>query len=253
VDGGGFADNAVFDVGARVIAPFLWRKKIKTVETLILSHPNSDHLNGLIFIAEHFRVRDIWTNGEKRQTLGYQRLREIIAETKIRHLQYCDLPKRKEINGVDFKILYPPEDFLKRGKKEHWRNVNNNSLVVKATYGKISFLFTGDIMSGAEKDLTAIAGGELKSTVLMVPHHGSKSSSSPGFIDAVQARIGIISSGWQNRFNAPSDTVLRRYQQRGVRLLRTDLAGAVTCVSDGKHLNVSGRLEDRLIVLTDLK
>jgi competence protein ComEC len=238
VDGGGFSDSAVFDVGSRVIAPFLWRKKIRTVETLILSHPNSDHLNGLIFIAEHFRVRDIWTNGEKRQTLGYQRLAETIAKRKILHPQYRDLPKQKEINGVAFQILYPPEDFLERRKKERWRSVNNNSLVVKATYDKISFLFTGDIMSGAEKDLTAMAGGELKSTVLMVPHHGSKSSSSTGFIDAVQPRIGIISSGWQNRFNLPNFSVLKSYQQRGVHIMRTDSTGAVTCVSDGKHLDV---------------
>jgi competence protein ComEC len=251
VDGGGFADNAVFDVGARVIAPFLWRKKIRTVETLVLSHPNSDHLNGLIFIAEHFRVKDIWTNGEKRQTLGYQRLAETIARRKIRHLQYRDLPKRQEINGVDFQILYPPEDFLERGKKERWRSVNNNSLVVKATYGKVSFLFTGDIMSGAEKDLTAMAGVELKSTVLMVPHHGSRSSSSSGFIDAVQPRIGIISSGWRNRFNLPNVSVLESYRQRGVRILRTDSTGAVTCVSDGNHLNVSGRLKDSSNDLTD--
>jgi competence protein ComEC len=253
VDGGGFSDNAVFDVGARVIAPFLWRKKIRTVETLILSHPNSDHLNGLIFIAEHFRVRDIWTNGEKRQTLGYQSLTETIAKRKILHPQYCDLPKQKQINGVDFQILYPPEDFLERGKKERWRSVNNNSLVVKATYGKISFLFTGDIMSGAEKDLTAMVGDELKSTVLMVPHHGSKSSSSTGFIDAVQPRIGIISSGWQNRFNLPNFSVLKSYQQRGVHIMRTDSTGAVTCVSDGKHLKVSSRPKDRSNGLTDPK
>jgi len=253
LDGGGFSDNAVFDVGARVIALFLWRKKIRTVETLILSHPNSDHLNGLIFIAEHFRVRDIWTNGEKRQTLGYQRLAQTIAKRKILQPQYLNLPKQTQINGVDFQILYPPEDFLERGKKERWRSINNNSLVVKATHGKISFLFTGDIMSGAEKDLTALAGGELKSTVLVVPHHGSKTSSSTGFIDAVQPRIGIISAGWQNRFNLPSISVLKSYQQRGVHILRTDLSGAVTCVSDGKHLDVSSRLKDRSNDLTGPK
>jgi len=251
VDGGGFSDNAVFDVGARVIAPFLWRKKIRTVETLILSHPNSDHLNGLIFIAEHFQVRNIWTNGEKRQTLGYQRLAETIVRRKILHPHYRDLPKRQEINGVNFQILYPPEDFLERGKKERWRTANNNSLVVKATYGTISFLFTGDIMSGAEKELTAMAGGELKSTVLMVPHHGSKSSSSAGFIDAVQPRIGIISSGWKNRFNLPNVSVLKSYQQRGVHILQTDSTGAVTCVADDKHLNVSSWLKDRSGGLTD--
>ncbi|MBW2517297.1 MAG: ComEC/Rec2 family competence protein, partial [Deltaproteobacteria bacterium] len=73
IDGGGFSDNNTFDMGARVLAPFLWRKKIRTIDTLVLSHPNSDHLNGLIFIARHFNVKTIWTNNETRATQGYKR------------------------------------------------------------------------------------------------------------------------------------------------------------------------------------
>ncbi|MBW2201179.1 MAG: DNA internalization-related competence protein ComEC/Rec2, partial [Deltaproteobacteria bacterium] len=71
IDGGGFSDNSAFDVGARIIAPLLWRKKIKTVDTLILSHPNSDHLNGLLYIAEHFNVKRLWSNNEAANTRGY--------------------------------------------------------------------------------------------------------------------------------------------------------------------------------------
>ncbi|MGD8291812.1 MAG: ComEC/Rec2 family competence protein, partial [Desulfobacterales bacterium] len=79
IDGGGFADNSAFDVGAAVVAPLLWRKKIRTVDALILSHPNSDHLNGLIYIARHFHVKKIWTNSEARNTQGYKDLMRVIA------------------------------------------------------------------------------------------------------------------------------------------------------------------------------
>ena len=77
IDGGGFGDNTVFDVGARVVAPFLWRKKIKTVETLVLSHPNSDHLNGLLFIAENFNTSELWANGEPADNAGYHQLTQV--------------------------------------------------------------------------------------------------------------------------------------------------------------------------------
>ena len=79
VDGGGFSDNTAFDVGARIIAPFLWQKKIKTIDLLVLSHPNSDHLNGLIFLADHFNVKALWTNDEPRDTMGYHQLMDVCS------------------------------------------------------------------------------------------------------------------------------------------------------------------------------
>ena len=99
-DGGGFADNAVFDVGARVLAPLLRRKKILTVRTLILSHPNSDHLNGLIYIADRFGVKQIWTNSERRNTVGYRRLQEVLQRRDIREIPYPLLLREHRIAGV---------------------------------------------------------------------------------------------------------------------------------------------------------
>ena len=69
-DGGGFSDNRLFDMGRRVVAPVLWRRKISTVDILVLSHPNADHLNGLIYIADHFNVRELWTNGDVQHDPG---------------------------------------------------------------------------------------------------------------------------------------------------------------------------------------
>ncbi len=237
-DGGGFYDNSVFDMGARVIAPFLWRKKIKTVDTLILSHPNSDHLNGLIYIARHFNVKSVWTNGEKRNTLGYKKFMKIIKEENIDMPKFQDMSRIYKINGVALEILYPKKDFLDKRKKEKWRDTNNNSLVVKADFGKYSFLLPGDIMESAERELVSIAGETLVCNVLIAPHHGSKSSSSCLFLDKVNPEYIIISSGWKNRFHFPHPSVLKRYADLGCKIFRTDINGAITMATGGHSLEI---------------
>ncbi len=239
VDGGGFSDNDVFDVGGRVIAPFLWRKKIKTVDSLILTHPNSDHLNGLIYIARHFNVKNLWTNNETRDTAGFGQFMTTVAEKKINLLNFKDMPRTYEIEGVRVKVLYPPKDFLVKRIKDTWRTPNNNSMVVKVTFGSISFLFPGDILEAAESELAAVAGNELKSTVLLAPHHGSISSNTPQFLEMVQPEIAVISSGWKNSFHFPHPLVLSRYAERNYKVFRTDIQGAINFSTDGQFLGVT--------------
>jgi competence protein ComEC len=237
IDGGGFSDNSVFDMGARVIAPFLWRNKIRTIDTLILSHPNSDHLNGLIFIAQHFNVKTIWTNGESKTTLGYKRLRKVVAEKHLYQPDFKQLPRKQLINGVEFLFLYPPADFLdKRKAGQKWRNANNNSLVIKVSFGRVSFLFPGDVTAEAEKELVRLSGADLACDVLLVPHHGSRTSSSRPFLSKVKPDVAVISAGWKNRFRFPHATVLEAYQKRGCRILRTDRNGAIELKTDGARL-----------------
>ncbi len=238
IDGGGFADNSAFDVGQAIVAPLLRRKKIRTVDTLILSHPNSDHLNGLIYIARHFHVKRVWTNSEAQKTLGYKNFMEVIAEKRIVLPAFSDMPRNYWINGVKLDFLYPPRDFLKRKEKEKWRNPNNNSLVVKVSLGPTSFLFPGDIMAAAEKELVGIAGSKLNSTVLIAPHHGSRSSSSTTFLGEVNPEVVIFSSGRQSRFKFPNPIVLKKYQNHGCSIFRTDINGAVSLSTDGKHLEI---------------
>jgi len=239
IDGGGFSDNNVFDMGARVIAPFLWRKKIRTIDTLVLTHPNSDHLNGLIFIAQHFNVKTIWTNGESRATRGYKRIKKIIAQKQLNQPDFKHMPRKQLINGVEFFFMYPPADFLDKKAGQKWRNTNNNSLVVKVSFGDISFLFPGDIMAEAEKELVGLSGADLACDVLLVPHHGSRSSSSRLFLANVQPDVAVISAGWKNRFRFPHSTVLETYKKSGCRILRTDRDGAIKLTTDGKRLSAS--------------
>ena len=238
IDGGGFSDNSVFDMGARVLAPLLWRKKIRTVDTLILTHPNSDHLNGLLYIAEHFNVQQIWTNGETRDTRGYCRLMDIIAAENIQTPRFGSLPDRGMIHGVGINILYPQIDFIKKKARDKWRNSNNNSLVIRISFGIVSFLFPGDIMTAAERELTQMRNSQLNSTVLMAPHHGSKSSSTDVFLEAVNPQICVVSCGWKSRYRFPHPEVLQRYDRRGYRTYRTDSHGAVTFITDGQELEV---------------
>ncbi|MBL7180890.1 MAG: DNA internalization-related competence protein ComEC/Rec2 [Desulfobacterales bacterium] len=238
IDGGGFSDNAIFDIGARIVAPLLWRKKIQTVDTLILSHPNSDHLNGLIYIAEHFKVKNAWTNNQAANTIGYNLFMAAIEKGNIQHAVFKTLPRFHEINGVCFDILYPPVDFAAKSKQEWWRDLNNNSLVIKVRFGSKSFLFPGDIKARAETELVAAAGEKLQSTVLLAPHHGSKTSNTEPFLDKINPEVVIISSGQKSRFGFPHQPVLDRYRKRGFRIFNTGLHGAVIMTTDGRSLTV---------------
>jgi competence protein ComEC len=238
IDGGGVADNAAFDVGAAIIAPLLRRKKIRTIDTLLLSHPNSDHLNGLIYIARHFHVKNVWTNSETHNTLGYQNFMEVIANKKIALPAFADLQRNQSINGVKLDLLYPPRAFLERMETEKWRNTNNNSLVVKVSMGSTSFLFPGDIMAAAEDELVGLAGKDLNSTVLIAPHHGSRTSSSTVFLSEVNPEVVIISSGRQSRFKLPHHAILKKYEDHGYSIFRTDINGAVFVSTDGQQLDI---------------
>ena len=239
IDGGGFADNSSFDVGASIIAPFLWSKKIRSVDLLILSHPNSDHLNGLIYIAEYFNVKTVWTNNEPHNTLGYRKFMEVCARRKIFSPIYARMTRKHVIRGVQLDLLYPPQDFMDRKKSDKWRNLNNNSLVAKVSFGAISFLFSGDIMAAAERELVNLAGGQLRSMVLIAPHHGSRSSSSKVFLNGVNPEMVIVSCGRNTRFKFPHPEVLKRYKDLGAAIFRTDLNGAVRLSTNGKQLTVN--------------
>ena len=236
IDGGGFSDNSVFDMGARVVAPFLWQKKIKTIHTMVLSHPNSDHLNGLIYIAKNFNVETVWSNNEMSDTNAHQMFSQIIADNGINAPKFQQLPRQQNINGVKLNIIYPPKNFLAKKTEQKWRNLNNNSLVIRIAFGSVSFLFSGDIMADAEKELVSTCGQGVESTVLLAPHHGSKSSSTASFLDRVSPEVVIISSGRKTGRYYPHPAVLRRYTERNCRIYRTDTHGAISMESNGKRL-----------------
>lgn len=237
VDGGGFANNSDFDVGAAVVAPYLWRRKIATVDRLVLTHPNSDHINGLVFIANHFNVGSLWTNGEAWDSQAYRELMRAVAERGIAMPAFGELPRESFMDGVRLEVLYPPPDFSTRRQAERWRrDPNNNSLVTRFSYGEISVLLPGDIMRPAEKELVTQAGGKLGSSVLVAPHHGSSSSSSEEFLGVVQPRAVLIPCA--GRPGLPHPQILERYESLGVQVYRTDKNGAIRLATDGRRLTI---------------
>jgi competence protein ComEC len=239
MDGGGYADNRQFDMGRLVVAPVLWRKKIAKVDVLILSHPNADHLNGLIYIARHFRVRELWTNADVNTTYGYKDLMAACRETGVVVRTMDSRAGATDFGQTALTVLHPPPEFFSQPEQIGQETRNNGSLVIKAVYGQTAFLITGDIMAHAEKELVDRAGAELASTVLFAPHHGSRSSSSLELVAAVQPQVVVISAGAGNRFGFPHAEVTNRFKAAGCRTVCTATHGAVALRSDGRRVTVS--------------
>jgi len=232
IDGGGFSGSR-FDVGERVVAPLLWKKKIRTIETIVLSHPHSDHLNGLLYIAEHFNVKEIWSNKQKVKSKKFKDFEKIIKEQNI-IMPSIDKLKFVQNNSTSIEVLYPFSDITEHTSK----SINNNSIVVKICIQDHCILIPGDIELEAENELLTNYYNKLKSDVLICPHHGSKTSSTEKFIQAVNGKFVIISAGFSNNLGLPNKNVLERYKNNKYKIFRTDLNGAVFIKTNGKELEV---------------
>jgi competence protein ComEC len=236
VDGGGFYDDS-FDVGRNVVGPVLWKKKITSLHYLVLTHPHPDHLNGLQFIASSFRVGEFWENGEPCSSPPCFNLMEIIRRRGIQHRTVHDGMPPRWINGVKVEVFNPPRAGMKQGK-DPWSQTNNRSIVLKVTHKKHRFLLTGDIEEEAETHLVR-SGKDLRAEVLKAPHHGSQSSSTRGFLEAVKPSHSVFTVGSRNIFNLPNPKVLHRYEDLGCHISRTDRDGAVSFETDGERLKVT--------------
>ncbi|MBI5327971.1 MAG: DNA internalization-related competence protein ComEC/Rec2 [Deltaproteobacteria bacterium] len=223
IDGGGFY-NEDFDVGERIVAPFLWKKKITSIDYLLLSHPQSDHMKGLKFIAEKFHAKEFRWNGMVRNDNTFTELFQSLDKNNITKFITNASAAPLDINGVRVNFLNPPE--------ESNLDINNNSLVVRLDYKDASFLFTGDIEAVGEasviKNVTAGV------TVLKVPHHGSRTSSAMDFLNRVTPELAVVSVGYMNPFGFPHPEILKRYNEFKIPLLRTDILGAITVETDGQ-------------------
>ena len=127
VDGGGVADNAVFDVGRLIVAPFLRYQKIRTLDLVVLTHADADHLNGLLYVLDTFPVEAFWSNREAADTLGYRLLTETVARRRVPWPSFGDLPGVRSFGDARVELLYPPPDFLEKAAVQSWRRGNNSS------------------------------------------------------------------------------------------------------------------------------
>jgi competence protein ComEC len=238
IDGGGSAMGS-FDMGKFVLAPYLWRQRISRLDVVVLTHAHPDHLLGLLHILKNFPVREVWTSGHASATKDYENFLKIIKEKGVTHRIMGEKTAPLAINGVGVTVFnagVPTSPF--KSQAALFRATNDSSLVLRIVFGQIGFLFPGDISGAVEKKIME-RGADIKSDVLFVPHHGSFSSSSAPFLEAVRPRIAIISCGLDNAFNLPHPDVLKRYAALPARIYRTDLNGAVTLTTDGRGIRIN--------------
>lgn len=203
----------------------------KSIDVLILTHPEKDHITGLIDVLERYKVNYFVWNGIPKDDAQNKKLLEILEKLKNENkitVVAAGLGSKIIANNALFNVLGPAKDSLKK-------DANENSLVLKLSYGSSKFLFTGDIGFKVERE---IAGREnLEADVLKVAHHGSKYSTSDLFLAGVSPMAAVISVG-KNSYGHPTQEVLQKLNDFGARVLRTDENGDITILSNGTNLKI---------------
>jgi len=209
-------------------------RKIARLDLVALSHGDFDHFGGLTFLAEAFAPRAFWWNGAPADGARFAALWRALGRAAV-PVQAVSNGHRRTIGGVEVRVLHPG---ARRAGSD-----NDRSLTLQLRYGPTSVLLPGDLEADGERALVAAHGGALRSTVLKVPHHGSRTSSTATLLDAVAPRLAIVSAGADNRFGFPHPAVVDAYRRRGTELLRTDRDGAVTLriAADGAVAITTGR------------
>jgi len=208
----------------------------KSIDLVILTHPESDHMQGLLDILKIYKADYILWTGVKKNAAEYDAWISILEKQKKMGAKIIIAHAGQEIKAGNVLIdtLYPLENMEGKDLK----NTSNDTCVVsKLIFGKSSFLFTGDISSAAEKEIAG-SGENISSDVLKVAHHGSKYSTSDLFLENVKPKIAVISVGAKNTYGHPTSEVLQRLENFGIKILRTDKDGDINLVSDGKNIDI---------------
>ncbi|MBI2042002.1 MAG: MBL fold metallo-hydrolase [Candidatus Nealsonbacteria bacterium] len=214
----------------------------RTIDWIILTHPEKDHLSGLIEVLKSYNVKNILWTGIVRDTAEYREWQKLIKEEGagivIAKAGMCALSDSAQScalsESAHVDILYPFESL--EGKE--LKDSNDTSIIAKLVFGKISFLFTGDATQSVEKELVrGPTPHNLDSDVLKVGHHGSKTSTSKEFVKAVSPEVAVISAGKNNSYGHPHREVLDNLA--GINILRTDLDGDIKIISDGVNYTVN--------------
>lgn len=206
IDGGGsITDN--FDVGKKTLIPYLLDRGYTTIDYVMLSHFDQDHVGGILSVLEELKVKNVIIGKQFEDSENLQEFLEIVNEKNIK-VNVVEAGSRIHIEkNLYFDVLWPSSN-----QEISENSINNNALVCKLNYKNFTMLFTGDIEEEAEKVLVSKYGGTdiLKSAVLKVAHHGSKSSSIEEFLNLVQPRIALIGVGENNLYGHPNSNVLAR-------------------------------------------
>jgi competence protein ComEC len=232
VDGGGIPSylHSDFDVGEKTVLPFLRHRGVRTLDYVVATHADEDHVRGLLSVLQKTKVRNLVVSGYDDPAPAFQEL--------LRTARLAGIPIYREQSGISWQLetglswrfLHP--DAIHKGTRS---DTNANSVVFELDYGSRRFLFTGDIEGEVESDLLA---GARQVDVLKVAHHGSVYSTTDQFLQQVHPQYAIISAGKRNRYGHPHQATLDRLRQLGAKVYRTDQQGAITVRTDGTQLRV---------------
>jgi competence protein ComEC len=244
VDGGGIPafgrrSRPQLDIGEDVIAPYLWDRSIRTLDVIALSHAHEDHIGGLPALVSDFRPRELWT-GAMPDSAAWRSLRQVAMQAGARIVSLRS-PRHFVFGGAGIDVLAPLPDYVPGDVPK-----NNDSLVLRLRYGRHRFLLSGDVEKQVEYRM--LDANELThADVLKVAHHGSKTSTTEAFLDAVSPTFAVISDGFENSYGHPHPDVIARLKQHHAEIFRTDLDGLITIRSNGNRLSVATFAGDSLV------
>ena len=231
VDSGGVSASGDFDIGDWVLGPALRARGLRSLDYLVVTHPDPDHVGGAASLVREFNPREVWMGIPVAGHEPSRRLRETAAAARA---SWRELGRghRLDVGGVEIRVLHPPPPDWERQRVR-----NDDSVVLELRMGEVSVLLTGDIEREAERALAPTLD-LLPTVVLKSPHHGSASSTSDIWLDALRPDAVVFSCGRENRYGHPLVAVLDRVRQRGAKVFRTDEDGQVVVETDGREVTV---------------
>ena len=241
IDGGG-SEIGDYDVGEKVLVPYLLDRGIKNIDYIIISHFDEDHCGGLVAVIEKLKVKNVIIAKQFKYSSNYEKFIELTQNKKIKLI---DVEAGSRINidtDVYIDVIWPNSN-----KIINENILNNNSLVCKIKYKNFSMLCTGDVEELAEVQILEQYKGKqiLKSDILKVAHHGSKSSSIDGVLAEIKPQIALIGVGKNNKFGHPNNGVLERLQTLKCKIYRTDECGEISIIvnNQGKIKNIKTHIK----------
>lgn len=231
IDGGGSAFESKSDVGEMTLLPYLLDRGLISIDYVIVSHFDADHYKGLIYVVENLKIKNIVISTLGQESNDFNEFIALVRKKNINILE-VNMGDILKIGKAKMEVLYPNKEPINDNVK------NNNALVFKFIWNDFSILFTGDIEEVAEEKILSIYKNnleKLQSTVLKVAHHGSKTSSTNSFLEAVNPQIALIGVGKNNKFGHPNQGVIDRLNNLNCKIYRTDEMGEISISVNKKH------------------
>lgn len=228
IDGGATYER--FDMGRGVVAPFLWNRGIRTIDHVIGTHPQLDHVGGLAWVVRHFTVKHYWGLGEPREELFYRRLQQSLADQGLQEQVAREGQEIVSSGPCRMVVLNPPADepldAPPQDRHAGGHSLNNRSVAMRLTCSNHALLFAADVeRDGLSRMIRTTPHDPIE--VLKAPHHGAVSSLNRDWLASVQPRYAVFSAGRHNPYRHPAQVVLDTYESAGIATLRTDRDGGV--------------------------